>query len=381
VVTLNHRLGVLGYLQSREHDQSDYSESGNVGLLDIVEALRWVRENIHVFGGDPDNVTIFGQSGGGAKVSSLLAMTGARGLFHRAITQSGVDLWIRTMEEARQQTKALFKELGLESCGIANLAKIPVHRLLRAATVVESQSTPGSAFRPVMDGAHFQDHPINAVAGGSSSQVPLVIGTTADETSILLPFDAATKSLCHSGLLESLKDILGDQSSDIIESYRTTHSGMSDADLYVAITTDRVRVPAIWFAEAKEKGGVAPVFMYKVAYHHPAANGVYRAVHGVDWPLVFDTCHASPAMSCSTTANALAAQMSAIWANFARNGEPTTRTAEWPPFGPCNRHTKIFDTACRIESSPLSAELDVWQPALLRTAGLVSRTPLPVDTS
>lgn len=348
VVSFNHRVGVLGYL------------FGNAGLLDIVAALSWVQENVERFGGDADNVTIFGLSGGGAKVADLLAMPAAAGLFHKAIAQSGIDLWAREPDAAERLRDAVLHSLD------ADPRSVPVEHLLHAA---QRLSGVGS-FSPVLEDATLPEHPYLAVRSCSAADVPLIVGATRDEATLLLRHDESTGSLHHDDQWARLQASLGPRRDRIVDRYTAARPAATETELFTAITSDRIRVPGTWLADARVECGGAPTYVYQVAFRHPVADGAFGAVHGVDLPLVFGTYQLLPSMASSTGAAAVSAQMRRAWGDFARTGTP----GGWPPYDLRDRPTMVFDEVPTVEDDPLGEERRAWEPGDLgEECGLLSR--------
>ncbi|OYV33041.1 MAG: hypothetical protein B7Z80_25180 [Rhodospirillales bacterium 20-64-7] len=326
VVTVNHRLNVFGFLYLAHLGGAAFAESGNAGMLDIVAALHWVHENIASFGGDPGNVTIFGQSGGGAKVSTLMAMPQARGLFHKAIVQSGSHLEGLTPEEATRYAATYLAALDMKASDVPRLSRLPVAALLAGLGKVMQAPGPKPNFSPVVDGIVLPKGPWQPDAPPVSAAVPMLIGSTATETTNLIgaahPEDfALTDTALPNRLIPWLpaRDV-----NRVIAGFRELMPGAAAADLFFAITTDR-RVRQQAWAQAERKAvqggatqGAAPVWLYAMLGTGPAPQ------------LIAD-------------------QMSAAWIAFARTGKPdTTGLPPWPPFTLAQRATMVFDTTPRI---------------------------------
>jgi para-nitrobenzyl esterase len=356
VLTVNHRLGIFGYLHLKELAGPDLASAGNAGMLDLVAALEWVRENIASFGGDPSSVTIFGESGGGAKVSTLLVMPAARGLFHRAIVQSGPGLRVRAPEQATELAGSVLADLGVSAQG---LQALPVERLLDAQGKLGRRAV--FAFSPVLDGRHVIDHPSNALKNGTAADVPMVIGCNRDEATLFLAMDPSLKdsaSLEGDGLSKRLAS-LGDDGRRIIETYRRTRPAASGRDLLIAIESDRMmRMPSIELAERKLAGGSTPVYMYLFCW----AAGPLGSAHGYEIPFVFDNAR-PPVMAESPGRQALAARMSEAWIAFARNSAPDHGgIPQWPDYSPRDRATMIFDREeSRVVNDPFGQERAAWE--------------------
>jgi para-nitrobenzyl esterase len=371
VITVNHRLGALGYLELGELLGEDYASSGNVGMLDLVASLEWVRDNIARFGGAADNVTIFGESGGGAKVSTLLAMPVAAGLFHRAIIQSGPSLRVHPVERAAANAAKLFAELGLSVDGAADVSDIPAEQIVAAQVAVSPAGMAGMGFSPVLDGTVVTAHPGDALRLGSAPDVAIMVGCTRDEATLFIATDPAFSDPAKLDLaaLERRLDRfgLGEDRDRILTAYRASRPDDSLLDLYIAILSDQMmRVPSIALAELKLAGGTAPVFMFLFAW----SAGPMRSGHGFELPFVFDNV-GGPALEASPSRTKLAAEMSESWLAFARTGDPVhDGLPDWPSYDLTNRATMIFDRgASHLELDPWSAEREVWQGMAVRSIG------------
>ena len=277
IVGLNHRLNVFGYLYLGELGGAKYADSGNVGMLDIVLALEWVRDNIARFGGDPGNVTIFGESGGGAKVSTLMAMPPAKGLFHKAIVESGSMLKATSREDANKSAEKFIAKLDITPDRIDDLQKLPMEKLLDA---MRSLTGPNAIrLGPVVDGRSLPRNPFDPDAPAQSADVPMLIGTNGTESSLLLGLgDPSLFSLNEVDMRSRLKSYLhleDDAKLDsIIATYQKDRPGASPSEIYFAVTTDRMmRMNAITQAERKVAQGAAPAYMYIFAWRTPVLDG------------------------------------------------------------------------------------------------------------
>jgi para-nitrobenzyl esterase len=364
VVTVNHRLGIFGYLHLKELAAPEFASAGNAGMLDLVAALEWVRDSIHAFGGDPSNVTIFGESGGGAKVSTLLAMPAARGLFHRAIVQSGPGLRAKLPEQATEVAEKVLSDLGITGSDQRALETVPVERLREAQGRFGRRGV--FAFSPVLDGINVADHPGNALKHGTAADVPMLIGCNRDEATLFLAMDPAfndAASFDDASLSQRLAP-LGEDSNRIIDAYRRTRSGASPRELLVAIESDRMmRIPSIGLAERKLEGGKTPVYMYLFCW----AAGPLGSAHGYEIPFVFDNAR-PPVMPESDERQALAARMSEAWIAFARSGVPDhVGIPKWPAYSIRERATMIFDRGeSHVENDPSGEERSAWDRAHVR---------------
>jgi para-nitrobenzyl esterase len=353
VVTVNHRLAVLGHAMF-----DGWAGSGNAGVLDLVAALEWVRDSIAAFGGDPGNVTIFGESGGGAKVATLLHVPAARGLFHRAIVQSGGGFTPLPAARGLELGAALLDALGAGSPEEA--AGLPVERVLEAQLAVAATAGPGGSgaaartqrvppFRPVLDGV--------VVTDGPPHDVPLLIGTSRHEMTMFLAVEGLGRpggfSVDAAGLAERLAPVLGDRAGDVIAGYRAAEPDLSATDVLVLVLSDLTfRFPGMDVAAAHR----APVFAYLLAWESPALGGFLRATHGLCVPLSMDTTAAVP-MADSPAGRAMAELMSEAWLAFARTGSPQTPALPaWPRFDPERRATMLLDLEPRVAEDPHGAQ-------------------------
>jgi para-nitrobenzyl esterase len=366
VVTLNHRLGAPGFLYLAELAGPEFADSGMVGILDIQHALEWVRHNISAFGGDPANVTIFGESGGGAKVSTLLGMPGARGLFHRAIVQSGPMVRGIPREQAREATEKILAELGLAAGQIDALQTLPIKRLTDAQEKVMGGALGGGLFGtgvrlgPVVDGRSLPAHPFDPVAAEAASGVPLLIGSNKDEMTLFLDMLPNLGKLDDAALRGMLAPVLGERAGAVVDVYRRTRPRATPGDLLVAIMTDRFRVGSIRLAERKAAGR-APVYMYLFSYETDILGGRLRSPHALEIPFVFDVVDAVPLTGTRPDRQRLADRMSEAWLAFARSGDPNhAGLPTWPAYTARDRATLVFDSECRVDHDPSPEERRAW---------------------
>jgi len=354
VVTLNHRLNVFGHLYLGEIAGERYADSGNAGILDIVAALEWIRDNIAEFGGDARNVTIFGESGGGGKVITLMAMPAAAGLFHRAIAQSGVALRQPTREDATKNATAVLKQLGLAPKDWKQLFEISAEQLLNATRDMRPQP----CFTPVVDGYSLPRHPFDPDAPEISRDVPLIVGSNATEVTFfsdtpLDPIDQATLRM-H---LQRFLRVEDAEASELIALYRKSRPTVSNEHLYQLIASDYwMSSDVATLAERKSAACAAPVYVYRFEKETPVRDGKLRSVHGLEIPYVFDNLDVptAPALT-GTEADRypLARTMSRAWTTFARTGAPNGEgLAHWPPYTAEKRNVMIFDTTTRLETDP-----------------------------
>lgn len=360
LVTLNHRLNLFGYLYLGGFPGgAKFPDAGNVGQLDLIAALRWVRENIEAFGGDPQSVMIFGESGGGGKVATLLAMPEAKGLFQRAAMHSGFGLAALTPEAATRMTQSLLDALGLRATEIERLQSMPVAKLLDALQKV----TKGSPFGigPVVDGRSLPRHPFWPDAPSVSRGVPVLLGYNKTETTYLFPPPGAF-DLDWVGLVKQLGVALpaGVDVSKVVEGWRAKRPAATPSDLYFAITTEATMgVSASTLAVRKAEQGGAAAYLYRLEWETPIAEGRMRSPHTLDIPLVFDNVAKAPGLIGAGTVDAqkVADMMSVAWVAFARTGSPNAAgLPSWPAFTSGQRETMVFDVTSRSVSDPLHDE-------------------------
>jgi para-nitrobenzyl esterase len=357
-ISLNHRLSALGYLYLAGIGGERYADSSNLGNLDIIAALEWVRDNIAEFGGDPGNVTIFGQSGGGGKVSSLMAMPAAHGLFHRAIVESGADVRGVSTERANQTAEMYLKRLGLTRGRLDELERLPFERLL---AVTERKAGPPLMFAPVVDGRSLPSDPFDPVAPRLSERVPLLIGTVETEVTffpgqMLDPMDAAELHARIKRILMHANDADVDR---VIDAYRAGRPHDSNTDLYLIMASDATfRAGVVLEAERKAAQRGAPVYQYYFTWRSPVRDGKLRSFHTVEIPFVFDNVDAAQSMTGSGHDRyLLASRMSGAWTAFARGGNPNhSGLPTWAAFDVPRRATMIFNDECRLVDDPYGAE-------------------------
>jgi para-nitrobenzyl esterase len=352
VVTINHRLNIFGHLYLAKIGGAEYAESGNLGILDVITALRWVHTNIAEFGGDPSNVTMFGQSGGGAKISVLMAMPQTRGLFHRAIVQSGSHLDGLTVEEANTHTLTFLKAAEVPVADLSRLRKLGSEQLLLALRKVMQAPGVPPVFSPVVDGRFLTKPPWIPDGPMISANVPMLIGTTQTETTALIgATDPSVFSLDDVGLRQKLTGWIPLNEVDrVVTGYRKSTPGASPSDLFFAITSARrVRQQAWIQAERKAVQNAAPVWLYELDWQTPVDDGKWKSPHSLDLALVFDNIAKSESMvGRGEEPRSLAEQMSGAWLAFAHTGNPNNKTLpQWAPFRVPERTTMVFNTKSR----------------------------------
>jgi para-nitrobenzyl esterase len=356
VVSINHRLNVLGFTYLGELIGPELAQSGDAGMLDVVHALQWVRANIARFGGDAGRVTVFGQSGGGRKVAALLTMPSAKGLFHRAVIESGATIKLVERDQAARVARSLAAKLELDKPSLRDLQAVPLDRVMRAyfATVRDmnvDQMTMG--FAPTVDGTAVPRHPFHPTASDVSADVPLLIGST--RTELTLQSDAAAFSLDDAALRSRVQELVGAAADGIIDLYRKANPTASQSELYFLIASDhRYGAPAMKIAERRAALVKGPVYLYYFRWETPLEGGRLKSPHTIEIPFVFDNVQASRLTAGATGAQTLADKVSDAWLAFARSGDPNTpKLPRWPAFDAAQRATMMLDNASVVQNDPL----------------------------
>ena len=363
VVTVNHRLNVFGYLYLAQIGQlgnDAYAKSGNAGMLDLVAALEWVRDNMEAFGGDPGNVTIMGESGGGAKVSTLLAMPAAKGLFHRAVIQSGPGLRGVPADAATRTAKGLLDELRVSTADIKALHCIPAEDILAAALAAAAKSGGGPMggmmrLAPVVDTVVLPSDPFTPAAPAISANIPILIGSNKDEMTLFTAAEPWFFTLTDAQLMERAKAIAGAKAEPLIAAFRKLHPDYSPSYLLnQVLTANAMFAGSITLAERKAAQKGAPVYMYYLVWETPVANNLFKSPHTLDIPLMFDNVDkARVLVGPGPDPEALAMQMSDAWLAFARSGNPNAPSIpDWPPYTAERRATMLFDVRSRVADDP-----------------------------
>jgi len=371
VVSVNHRLNIFGFLDLAELGGEEFAHSGNAGVLDLVASLQWVRANVVNFGGDPGNVTIFGQSGGGGKVSTLLAMPAAKGLFQRAIVMSGAGIRMAERERATKLADAVLGEVRLTAKQLDKLQGLPVERLLAAIEPAQKRLAPAAhtlldryGFGPVVEGHDLPRHPFDPTATDVSDDVPVMVGGTKDENAYFLAPDDAVwnRTISEDELKTRVAEVAGGDTDAVLALYRRMHPGMNPAEQLIEITTDaKFWVRSVLLAERKAAEGRASVYMYSFNWQTPVLDGKLMAPHALDVPFVFDTLAATGITGNSPAAPAIAAAESATWAAFARTGMPDNKAIpHWPAYTPADRATMTIDTEWRVQNDPQPEARLLW---------------------
>jgi len=359
VVTLNHRLNVFGYLNLAKYGDK-YASSANVGMLDIVAALEWVRDNIAAFGGDPNTVTIFGQSGGGGKVSCLMGMPAAKGLFHRAIVESGSQLRMNTEEPSQKLADLTVAELGLTAATIDQIQTLPYEQVLKAGIEVLRKNNPRPSggvinFRRLASLLGFS--PVLPQASEISADVPMIVGTTLNEFTSAINHPEY-ELMTDAELEERVKGLLPDKSSQVLAAFRQRTPAAKPFDIWSHIASSTVRENAVKQCTAKAALGRAPAYLYWFTWQTPVLNGRPRAFHCAEIAFAFDNTDRCENMTGGgPDARALGAKVSEAWIHFARTGKPNhPGIPAWTEFSPETVPTMIFDNKTELILNPDGAE-------------------------
>jgi para-nitrobenzyl esterase len=353
VVTLNHRLNIFGYLELSDLGAPG---SGNAGMLDLVAALRWVRDNIAQFGGDPGNVTIFGQSGGGAKVSTLLAMPAAKGLFHRGIIESGPGL-----RGIPQPAAAAFARTVIKDAGAADLPALQALSADRLLAVAQMRGGGGGfgglRWGPVVDGKTLPENPFDPVASPLGAGVPVMVGCTANEQTLYNVGQPWWGKLTDVELDEKARLVPGGKGPALVAAFRKLHPDHSPSYLYTDVTGALGAFNgSVLLAERKAAQHAAPVYLYIWEWAAPVDGGILKAPHTMEIPFAFDNIDKGPILLGSApSTQALARLTSSTWVAFARTGDPNhPQLPHWPPYDADRRSTMIFNIDSRVVDDPNS---------------------------
>jgi para-nitrobenzyl esterase len=353
VVTINHRLNVLGYAHLAHLDPA-FADASNVGQLDIIAALRWVKNNIHIFGGDPGRVTIFGQSGGGSKITTLLAMPGAKGLFHRAINMSGASAFsLVPAAQTEPLINQFLKELGIDKANLRKLQEIPPNQLLaahrKAVATLRSDD-----FRPVIDGHHIPNGPLTPEGLAVHGSVPLMVGTTETEASFWLGADLRNVTVTAEQLKARIKSQFGfsdAKTEAIMAAYRKDKPDRTPYEILAAVATDAlVRGRMLRGIETRTKASQAPVYLYNFAWKMPVEGGIWLSPHTSDIPFAFANVDKARMMTeAGPGPEEVSRNLMVAFVAFAETGDPSNpRTLEWKPYDTATRATMVVDEKCQL---------------------------------
>jgi len=352
VVTLNHRLNVFGYLNLGHIDSDQFGDAANAGQLDLIAALTWVRQNIAAFGGNPESVTVFGQSGGGSKIMVLMAMPEAKGLFHRAINMSGTSgTTVASAEATEPYVNEFLKQLGIDKGNVRKLQETSVDALIKARLAAVEAKREGS--RPVIDGRHIVASPMTTQGLAVHASVPLLMGNANTEATFYFGTDPRHLRLTADQVKARLEAQFGvddAKAESLIAAFRIDESSRTPSEVLIALISDTLfRVPMIRAAEAKAAAKQAPVYLYNFVWKAPVDGGIWGSPHAIDIPFAFgNTDKATSLTGTGSEPVEVSRNLMAAFVAFARTGNPNnSRMPEWKPYDTTTRATMTIDAKCQ----------------------------------
>lgn len=362
VVTINYRLGILGFLHLGDIGGKEYATSGNCGILDQVAALEWVKENIEAFGGDPDRVTIFGESAGAMSIGVLLGFPSAQGLFQQAILQSGASRNAIPAKKATKVAQKLLNALKVDATNLSLLEDIPVEKLLEASNLI-----PPMSLAPVIDGISLPEHPETAIVNGATKDIKILIGTNKNEYNLFTVFDPIWKNADQQTISAIFEKTFGPFWPELTKEF-TNETALS-LELYNQLMTIQIfTYPAIKLAEQQVSHG-AHVWMYRFDWESPVLNGALASTHALEIPFVWNTLNKSNTDKLtgdSPNRQIVADQMHDAWIAFARYGDPNTKgLPNWPPYNLKERSTLIFDEKSKLVEKPNEDVIRKWEKIMM----------------
>ena len=360
VVTVNHRLNAFGYLYLGDKFGEDFAKSGNLGQLDLIAALEWVRDNIEMFGGDPDNVTVMGESGGGFKISNLLATPAADGLFHKAVIQSGAAADSGTKEEAAKLAEYVLEEAGIET--VEDLRAIPAKEFMDAASRGLSKARAAgvnASFSPIVDDVVLPQQPFVDGAPDMSDDIPMLIGFNKDEMTIFVRSQPWFGKLTEAQLTAmSSRD---PQMKKLVEYYKEQRPDDEPTYIFNSALSAGFVSDSFVLAEQREEGGAAPTYMYYLTWETNTWDGRLRSTHTLDIPLMFNNVEEGRALvGTGPEPVTMGEMMSDAWASFARTGKPSSELLpEWQPYETSERRTMVLDLEPELASDPVKGMREI----------------------
>ncbi len=379
VVTINYRLGLLGFLNLNEITGGKIKATGNEGLLDQIAALHWVHDSIAAFGGDPGNVTIFGESAGGMSVGCLMAMPGAVDLFHKAIPQSGAASTVHSLEDAAEVSRIFLDMAGVQPADVKDIRNLdPKHLLsLQAQLAVKVPSVnpkiSGMPLQPVVDGKTLPNPPLATIQRGACADIPVLVGSTLEEHKLFATWDTAIDALTEAHLTARLgRFIPAEYIQEMVRTYRKARQARGEpsgpGDIFSAIQTDRMfRMPAILLADVKSQQP-KHAFHYIFTWKSPALDGKLGACHAIDVPFVWGS-HEKTFSGEGPAADLMSARTQDAWLAFARTGDPSCESlGKWPYYGEA-RETMMLGEKCYLENDPYGEERKAWGKIPVATVG------------
>jgi para-nitrobenzyl esterase len=353
VISLNHRLNLFGFLHLGDAEGGRYLDAGNVGMLDVVTALRWVRDNAAVFGGDAGNVTVFGQSGGASKVALLAAMPESKGLIHKGIIQSASSmLRMGDVEAVTRNTKLFMEQAGAGD--VAALREIPMDRLLAAMRATITAAGRVDEFRPVVDGRALPTQPFHPSALAMSARVPLLMGNCETEAAFAFSQEPSNFALTEEQVQARVARFVGctaAEATDLIALYRKTRPGMSPGQIFTRIHSDHMYWRSVTrAAELKSAHGGAPAYVYQMTWKTPVLDGILGTPHTICLPFVFGNVDVAAGLTGNGPERySLQDRMMGAWIAFARTGNPNHGgLPQWKPYNANERPSMVFDNECKM---------------------------------
>ncbi|MDB6062520.1 MAG: putative carboxylesterase, type [Verrucomicrobiaceae bacterium] len=363
-VTINHRLGPLGFLYLDEIGGEKYAGSGNAGMLDIVQALQWIRDNIASFGGDPSKVMVYGDSGGASKSATLLGMPAAKGLFQRAVIMSGPLVRVRRLETARRVTQEFLEHLNIPAAEFHKLHDVPYPQLLEAAAKLQVAIDTGLAgaaspedfmpLQPMVDGKTIPVQPLDPVCTPIGADVTTMVGSTQDDMKMIMLSMPWFGRMDDAGLKQFAGATFGELGEAMLAEYKKIYPNATPTDIACQCVTDRVMwAGSIDWAERKIGGGGAPVYMYRFDYTTPALGGILGATHGGEVPFAMNNYTYTPMAGERPENAAMGKLMSETFVRFAHTGNPNhAQLPEWKPYSLQARDTMVFNVDTHVEANP-----------------------------
>jgi para-nitrobenzyl esterase len=367
VVTINYRVNAFGFLRLKDVTDGRIPSTGNEGMLDQIAALKWVRDNIAAFGGDPGNVTIFGESAGGGSVGGLLGMPAAKGLFHKAISQSGSANFLNTRDEANRYAEHFLNVLRLKGSDVNALRALTMEQVLKAYTDTLPIPKGIRGPVPVVDGETFPAQPIKSIRLGSADGIPLVAGTTSDEWRLWQVMDPPIKDLVEGRMLARFRRMMPNWDiTDTVAAYRKVLAARGIAptpsEIYLAIMTARMFwIPTLQMLEAQGRRG-NPAYCYMMTWKSPWQGGKFGACHAIDLGFLWGG-YQTDFFGTGPAVDALSGNMQDAWLAFARTGNPSCKgLGPWPRYGQ-HRETMILGKKCEVQEALFEDERRIWDLA------------------
>lgn len=360
VVTINYRLGIFGFLHLGDIGGEEYATSGNCGIQDQVAALHWVQENIAAFGGDPNNVTVFGESAGAMSIGVLLGFPSAKGLFHKAILQSGAAANVHPAEKATHVASKLLEALEVDPSNLSKLEEIPVEKLIHVSSLA-----PMMSLGPVIDGVSLPQHPQETIKTGSAKDISILIGTNKDEYNLFTVFDPEWKNADEDKIHAIYEKTFGPL-LPAIKSFYAQGKPLTQELFNKLVTVSIFTYPALQLADMQVAQG-APVWMYRFDWETSVFNGALKSAHALEIPFVWnnlDKENTERFTGQGTERQLVANQMHQAWINFACYGNPSA-DVEWPAYETQNRSTMIFNVERKVENDPNATERMIWDQAAM----------------